>query len=134
MRGSIGSRGSAIGSIPWQSATLSFIVGPGDLVTSGEDVQFEPVFSDATPKETEDESARSQPLASSGQRARTQTREARRDPFPLAGPILEGARSELLRGRCSACESRLRVRLDPSAGRVVRIRCPICGHTGEIQR
>lgn len=58
-------------------------------------------------------------------------REAERDPYPLAGPILEGTRSTLLRGRCSACEARLRVRLDER--KPLRVRCPICGNTRRIE-
>lgn len=91
-------------------------------------VRFQPVDDDADPDE---EASRRDPA---GQRPEPgPAREAERDPYPLAGPILEGARSELLRGRCSACDSRLRVRLEPDQQGSVRVRCPICGRTGEVQ-
>ncbi len=51
--------------------------------------------------------------------------------FPLAGPILEASTGRELKGRCSKCETRLRIRVNgPGA---VKVRCPICGHTRRIE-
>lgn len=51
--------------------------------------------------------------------------------FPLAGPILEAGKARELTGRCSSCETRLRIRVNgPGA---VRVRCPICGHARRIE-
>jgi hypothetical protein len=60
------------------------------------------------------------------------SQEAERDRYPLAGPILEGAGSRVLRGRCSGCEARLRVRLGGDQAGPVRVRCPICGKTRSV--
>jgi ribosomal protein S27E len=99
---------------------------------SSEPVRFEPV-EDAQPD------AQPQPAGPELEEPDVETlaeadeaREAERDPFPLAGPILDGARSRVLRGRCSGCEARLRVELDGDASGPARVRCPICGRTGEI--
>ncbi|MDX1611453.1 MAG: hypothetical protein R3185_03725 [Candidatus Thermoplasmatota archaeon] len=65
----------------------------------------------------------------------TPARRAGRDPygrekFPLAGPILEKAQHRELRGKCSQCESRLRLKVGNQA--TVTVRCPICGHTRTV--
>lgn len=60
-------------------------------------------------------------------------REAERDPYPLAGPILEEARARELRGRCSSCEARLRLRVDDETRGSLSVRCPICGRTDEVE-
>lgn len=57
-------------------------------------------------------------------------REIDADRFPLAGPIIEEAAREL-RGRCSSCDSRLRIRVRSHG--TVRVRCPICGHASRIE-
>lgn len=56
----------------------------------------------------------------------------RLDPgrFPLAGPIVEEGTREL-KGRCSKCDSRLRVRVRSRGA--VRVRCPICGNVRRIE-
>lgn len=51
--------------------------------------------------------------------------------FPLAGPILESSTGRQLKGRCSQCQTRLRVRVKGPG--TVKIRCPICGHTRKLQ-
>lgn len=66
--------------------------------------------------------------SSKGARARPDPFSA--DRFPLAGPIIERARKRELRGRCSSCESRIRLRVDGPGPKTVR--CPICGHTRRI--
>ncbi len=51
--------------------------------------------------------------------------------FPLAGPIVDDATTRQLKGRCSSCESKLRIRVREDGP--VRVRCPVCGHTRKIQ-
>lgn len=53
------------------------------------------------------------------------------EAFPLAGPILESSSGRELKGRCSACETRLRIRVKGPG--TVRVRCPICGHARRIE-
>lgn len=68
------------------------------------------------------------PIEASGE-----VREAEQDPYPLAGPILEEARARELRGQCSSCQARLRLRLEPGRSGKVTVRCPICGRTAEVE-
>lgn len=51
--------------------------------------------------------------------------------FPLAGPIVDGATTRQLKGRCSSCESKLRIRVREDGP--VKVRCPVCGHARKIQ-
>lgn len=51
--------------------------------------------------------------------------------FPLAGPIVDDATTRQLKGRCSSCQSKLRIRIREDGP--VRVRCPICGHARELQ-
>lgn len=65
-----------------------------------------------------------------------QARVAEKDPFsnerfPLAGPIIERARPRELRGRCSSCESRLRITVRQAGPRTIQ--CPICGHERTVE-
>lgn len=53
------------------------------------------------------------------------------ESFPLAGPILESSSGRELKGRCSSCETRLRIRVKGPG--TVRVRCPICGHARRIE-
>lgn len=50
--------------------------------------------------------------------------------FPLAGPILSSSQREL-KGRCTGCDSRLRIRVRSEG--TVKVRCPICGRTKRIR-
>lgn len=52
------------------------------------------------------------------------------DRFPLAGPIVDDATTRQLKGRCSSCQSKLRIRVRQDGP--MRVRCPICGHTREL--
>lgn len=52
------------------------------------------------------------------------------DRFPLAGPIVDSATSRRLKGKCSRCDSKLRLKLREEGP--VRVRCPICGHARTI--
>lgn len=51
--------------------------------------------------------------------------------FPLVGPILERSNQRLVRGVCSKCNTRLRVRVKGRGP--VRVTCPICGHARRVQ-
>lgn len=92
---------------------------------------FEPVDEPAGASEPSPEPAED-PASPPAPEPEQSVLEAERDPYPLAGPILEEARARVLRGRCSSCEARLRLQLKEGSRPPVRVRCPICGHTGEI--
>lgn len=53
------------------------------------------------------------------------------DRFPLAGPIVDGATSRQLKGKCSSCESKLRIRVRDDGP--VKVRCPVCGHARQLE-
>ncbi len=51
--------------------------------------------------------------------------------FPLAGPIVDDATTRKLKGKCSSCESKLRIRVREDGP--VKVRCPVCGHARTLE-
>ncbi len=51
--------------------------------------------------------------------------------YPLAGPIVREATGRKLKGLCSRCDSKLRLRVRGPG--TVKVRCPICGHSKRIR-
>lgn len=51
--------------------------------------------------------------------------------YPLAGPIVREATGRKLKGVCSRCDSKLRLRVRGPG--TVKVRCPICGHSKSIR-
>lgn len=96
------------------------------VVSKAEPVRFEPV---QPPKEASAVEVTDEDSEDTGPGGNLAQAEA----LPLAGPILDEARSKVLRGRCSACDTKLRVSLDGPDVSQVRVRCPICSHARLIE-
>lgn len=109
----------------------------GRRLVTEPDAIFEPVSREEDPQPSGEQRGEGEPSPIPDERPSgdqpSRVEGAKPDPFPLAGPILENARSEILRGRCSSCDSRIRVQLEEPDAASVRVRCSICGHTRRVQ-